>query len=146
VDSYFLFLTLSIKNIVYYETKNILRRYFMNTEIKNLLEGEIIVELENLSNMDDVEKQKGVIENIEKLYRLKLEENRLSIDLKKHNKEDKESKLDRGLKYGFMALELLVPIVAYTIWYRIGLRFEETGTITSPMTRNLLSKMFPKKA
>lgn len=118
----------------------------MNTEIKNLLEGEIIVELENLSNMDDVEKQKGVIENIEKLYRLKLEENRLSIDLKKHNKEDKESKLDRGLKYGFMALELLVPIVAYTIWYRIGLRFEETGTITSPMTRNLLSKMFPKKA
>lgn len=35
--------------------------------------------------------------------------------------------------------------IAYDIWHKRGLRFEEIGTITSPMTKNLLSRMLPKK-
>lgn len=53
--------------------------------------------------------------------------------------------IERYFRYGAMALELVLPIVAYGIWYHKGLRFEETGTVTSPMTKNLIARMLPKK-
>lgn len=56
-----------------------------------------------------------------------------------------EQGIERYFRYGAMALELVLPIVAYGIWYHKGLKFEETGTVTSPMTRNLITRMLPKK-
>lgn len=53
--------------------------------------------------------------------------------------------IERYFRYGAMALELVLPIVAYGIWYHKGLKFEETGTVTSPMTKNLIARMLPKK-
>ena len=38
----------------------------------------------------------------------------------------------------------LLGIFAYNFWYHKGLKFEETGTVTSGMIRNLQSKMLPK--
>lgn len=38
----------------------------------------------------------------------------------------------------------LLGIFAYNYWYHKGLKFEETGTVTSGMIRNLQSKMLPK--
>ena len=56
-----------------------------------------------------------------------------------------EQKLDRWVNLGMQVGLAMLSIVAYDIWNRRGLKFEETGTITSPMTRNLLSKMLPKR-
>ncbi len=53
--------------------------------------------------------------------------------------------IERYFRYGAMALELILPIMAYGIWYHKGLKFEETGTVTSPMTKNLIARMLPKK-
>lgn len=53
--------------------------------------------------------------------------------------------LDRWINLGLQVGLTLVGIVAYDCWYRRGLKFEETGTVTTPMTRNLISKMLPTK-
>lgn len=53
--------------------------------------------------------------------------------------------IERYFRYGAMALELVLPIVAYGIWYHKGLKFEETGTVTSAMTKNLIARMLPRK-
>lgn len=81
-----------------------------------------------------------------------LKRDQMAMEMDIHNAEI-ESKheilsgqvIERFCKYGTLALELIVPIVAYGTWYNRGLKFEETGTVTSPMTRNLISRMLPKK-
>lgn len=35
--------------------------------------------------------------------------------------------------------------ICYDVWHRRGLKFEETGIVTSHWTRNLMSRMIPKK-
>lgn len=69
------------------------------------------------------------------------------IELRKAQLEAQldEQKLDRWVNLGMQVGLAMLSIVAYDIWNRRGLKFEETGTITSPMTRNLLSKMLPKR-
>ena len=59
--------------------------------------------------------------------------------------QTKEMALDRWVNLGLQVGLTLVGIFAYDRWYRRGLKFEETGTITSPMTRNLISRMLPNK-
>lgn len=57
----------------------------------------------------------------------------------------KEMALDRWVNLGIQVGLTLVGILAYDCWYRRGLKFEETGTVTTPMTRNLISRMLPTK-
>lgn len=83
---------------------------------------------------------------------LNLKEAQIDSDVASHEKEMemkenqiKEMALDRWVNLGIQVGLTLVGIVAYDCWYRRGLKFEETGTITTPMTRNLISKMLPKK-
>lgn len=65
------------------------------------------------------------------------------LELKKA--QMREQSLDRWINVGIQVGLGLVGIFAYDCWYRRGLKFEETGTITAPMTKNLLSKMLPRK-
>lgn len=69
-----------------------------------------------------------------------------------HEADDKSKRellsdqgIERYFRYGAMALELVLPLVAYGVWYHKGLKFEETGTVTSAMTKNLIARMLPKK-
>lgn len=57
--------------------------------------------------------------------------------------QHKSQKLDRWINFGLVTGQLIITIVAYDIWNRRGLKFEEEGTIRSPHTKNLLSKMLP---
>lgn len=81
-----------------------------------------------------------------------LKRDQMTMEREFHEADDKskhellfEQGIERYFRYGAMALELVLPIVAYGIWYHKGLKFEETGTVTSPMTRNLIVRMLPKK-
>lgn len=65
------------------------------------------------------------------------------LDLKKT--QAKEQRIDRIFNYGVQVGLTVMGLVAYDVWNRRGLRFEETGTITSKITQNLMSKMLPKK-
>lgn len=81
-----------------------------------------------------------------------LKRDQMAMERAFHEADDKSKReqlsdqgIERYFRYGAMVLELVLPIVAYGIWYRIGLKFEETGTVTSAMTKNLIVRMLPKK-
>lgn len=50
-----------------------------------------------------------------------------------------------SISCGVQLIGTVIGIAAYNAWLNRGLKFEETGTITTPETKNLLSKMIPKK-
>lgn len=133
-------------------------------EIKNLLGEEIKKEINNLSSLDDAtEKKSKAIDDIAKLYKLKLEQDKIEAELEdsrnrheleKEAKDDervsreeqrKKINLDRVIDVGLQVLTVVGGWIAYDIWHRRGLKFEETGSVTSPFTRNLMTKMLPKK-
>ena len=133
-------------------------------EIKDLLGEEIKKEIGNLSSLGDAtEKKSKAIDDIAKLYRLKLEQDKIEAEhedsrnrpeLEKEAKDDervsreeqrKGVNLDRVINVGLQVLTVVGGWIAYDIWHRRGLKFEETGSVTSPFTRNLMTKMLPKK-
>lgn len=100
-------------------------------------------DLEKMQQENDIEIKNKDIEL--KTRQIEVEScNRLQeLELRKAQLD--EQKLDRWVNLGMQVGLSMLSIVAYDIWNRRGLKFEETGTITSPMTRNLLSKMLPKR-
>lgn len=81
-----------------------------------------------------------------------LKRDQMAMDREFHDADDESKReqlsdqgIERYFRYGAMALELVLPLVAYGIWYHKGLKFEETGTVTSAMTKNLIARMLPKK-
>ena len=169
-------------------------------DIKNLLDEEIERLLTHIKTLGyGSEERKAAISELDRLYKLKIEETKNEQDYKKdcerraqerelheadealkraqleqelklhqadealkrdqmaqerefHEADDKSKRellsdqgIERYFRYGAMALELVLPLVAYGVWYHKGLKFEETGTVTSAMTKNLIARMLPKK-
>ena len=133
-------------------------------EIRDLLGEEIKDEIENLSSLDAGSEAKSkAIEDIAKLYRLRIEEikaetektdaqKRVELEelkrgdaIKSEELQRENQKIDRWVNVGLQAGLMVGGWIVYDIWHRRGLKFEESGTITSPWTRNLMSKMFPRK-
>ncbi len=56
-----------------------------------------------------------------------------------------DQKVDRLMRAGIAMVEIGLPLVCYGHWFRKGLKFEETGSITSSMMRNLINKFKTKK-
>lgn len=118
-------------------------------EIKELLGEELRSEFEALATMTPgSEEHTAAVENLEKLYKLKIEEAKVEVD--NRDKENKRKNDDGLRKFNWISLGVqsgltLAGIIAYNVWYHQGLKFEETGTVRSPMTRNLMSRMLPGK-
>ena len=56
---------------------------------------------------------------------------------------NKSMTFDRVLQMASLGIQLIgigLPLIAYGIWFKRGLKFEETGTIGSDMMRNLMSR------
>lgn len=125
----------------------------MKENAQNLLDEVIVNEIKNLSLMETGSQQKSTaIEDLTQLYKLKIEEAKIKqaendrLEEKEFRKTQEKSQfLDRCINVGLQIGLAVGGWIAYDIWNRRGLRFEETGTITSQWTRNLLSKMVPKK-
>ena len=146
----------------------------MGENIKELLNEEIAAEIQAISSLDSgSEKKSKAIEDLAKLYRLRIEESKRSrrtleseASIREH--EIKQSQLDeqikadvqdeqfkscqlneqmkdRYFKVGIAAAELLIPLMFYGIWMRKGFKFEETGTYTSTTFRGLFNRFRPTK-
>lgn len=139
-------------------------------EIENLLSEEIKDDISKLSSMKtgSDEKTKAISE-IRELHKMRIEEikanteqiekeNQQELEADKHmlnamihddeqayrEAQHKEQVKDRRINVAVQIGLAVVGWVVYDIWHRRGLKFEETGTITSPQTRNLISNMLPK--
>jgi hypothetical protein len=129
----------------------------MNEEIRDLLGEEIKTEIRNLSTLEAGSKEKSTaIEDLAKLYRLRIEETRnewdfnekyesrnSDIQLKKDQLEEQVK--DRYFRLGVEAASIILPLIFYAAWMKMGFRFEETGTYTSTTFRGLFNRFKPTK-
>lgn len=122
----------------------------MGEEIKTLLEEEIRTEIENLSSLSaGSEEHTKAVDNLAKLYRLKLDEDKTSMEyLEKSESKTtqiEENVKDRYVRIGIAAAELVLPLMFYAVWMRRGFKFEENGTYTSTTFRGLFNRFKPTK-
>lgn len=125
----------------------------MEDRNQKLLDEVIEKEIRNLSVLLSGSQEKSkAINDLTELYKLRIEEIKLK-QAEAENAEDRTLKQkqlvsqawDRWVNVGVQIGLSTMGLIAYDIWYRRGLRFEETGTIGAPMTRNLISRMLPRK-
>lgn len=125
----------------------------MEDRNQKLLDEVIGKEIQNLSDLPIGSQEKSkAVDNLTELYKLKIEEAKIkqakaekSEEMEIRQKQLKSQALDRWINVGVQVGLAIGSLIAYDVWFKRGLRFEETGTITSPMTRNLLSRMLPRK-
>ncbi len=129
----------------------------MGKEIKSLLAKEIESEIEKLDSLTPgSQEHSAAVESLAKLYKLKLEEDKTSMeylektDMHESDKGFKVAQLeesikDRYFRLGIAAAELILPLMFYGIWMKRGFAFEKDGTFTSQTFRGLFSRFRPTK-
>lgn len=129
-------------------------------EINKLMDEEIKSQIKSLRALEQgSDKQTAAVRNLTALYEARSNDDKIRLDaedkrearaftrdellLKQAEQDDR--KIDRWLHAGIALVEIGLPLVCYGHWFRDGLKFEETGSITSSMMRNLINKFRPKK-
>lgn len=123
----------------------------MEDKNRKLLNEAIEHEILELPKLTNGSKEKTeAVKGLSELYKLRIEE--VKIEQAKAEKAEEsafkqkqfESQgFDRWLNFGLQIGLSLASLIAYDIWHRRGLKFQETGSITAPETRNLISRMLP---
>lgn len=139
-------------------------------EIKKKLEAEIKSEISDLSKLKPGSEEKSkAITDLTKLNQSRIDimkaetallehKDRHELERDKHflecqtrdddqrlkEAEYKSKNIGQWIMFGGQALMTVTTMIAYNYWFKKGLKFEETGTITSPHNRNLISNMLPK--
>jgi len=118
-------------------------------ELKELLEEEIAEEIQELSSLaTGSEEKSSAIEDLSKLYKLKIEETKMELDFddgQMKKEQLSEQVKDRYFKVGIAAAELILPLMFYAVWLQKGFKFEETGAFTSTTFRGLINRFRPTK-
>ena len=57
----------------------------------------------------------------------------------------REQSIDRYVRIGVAAAELVLPLMFYGVWMKRGFKFEESGTFTSSTFKNLFNRFKPTK-
>nr|DAQ19122.1 MAG TPA: hypothetical protein [Caudoviricetes sp.] len=129
----------------------------MDDEIRKMLDEEIKTEIQALSSLESDSKEKSdAVDNLVKLYKLRIEETRNEwdfgekYDARESDKQIKKDQLaeqvkDRYFRLGVEAAGLILPLIFYAVWMRRGFRFEETGTYTSTTFRGLFNRFKPTR-
>jgi hypothetical protein len=105
---------------------------------KKLLDEQIKMEIESLCLMEtgSEEKEKEV-ENLAKLYKLRIEEDKNERENENVQKRDFIDKVKIGVEVGLGALNLFITCY----WMHKTFKFEETGSITSSAGRGMFNKV-----
>lgn len=144
-------------------------------EIKTLLDDVIETEIQNLKQFSsDDEGKADAIRDLAALHKLRIEEIKAQTDAEEkaqrremdseqrkaelaskdtdRNRDEelqacqlREQKIDRYVRVGVAAVELMAPLVFYGIWMKRGFKFEESGVYSSTTFRNLFSRFRPTK-
>lgn len=138
-------------------------------EIRYLLDETIETELQNLKNFKgDGKERSAAIDDIVALYKLHIDEVKTEVDTEEKRerrvmertrqeneranqgleetfkqRQLKEQAIDRYVKVGIAAAELIAPLIFYAVWMRRGFEFEKEGTFGSTTFRNLFNRFKP---
>ena len=122
-------------------------------QIKKTLDEEIEQEIQELAELEAGSEEKAkAIEGVAKLHKMKLDEfdaetRRQESENQKALEEAKRKDSNKG-QWISVAVQVGLAVagwICYDVWHRRGLKFEETGTVCSPWTKNLMSNMKPKR-
>ena len=144
-------------------------------EIKTLLDDVIKTEIKNLRDLSPgKEGRADAIRDLAALHKLRIEEIKAQADAEEklqrrvmdgdqrrqelaekdadrireerlQERQLREQKIDRYVRIGTAAAELVLPLVFYGIWMKKGFKFEESGVYSSTTFRNLFSRFRPSK-
>ena len=141
-------------------------------EINKLMDEEIVSQIKGLKTLQaGSQEQTAAVKNLTALYEARINQEKVQLDaddkrekremereqqaadeaaarerdLKLKEAQAEDQKIDRLVRAGIEMLGIGLPLVCYGHWFRKGLKFEETGSITSSMMRNLINKFKTKK-
>lgn len=118
----------------------------MDSQNKEMLGNKISELLCDLGNLDaGSEERSRAVKDLETLWKMSIESDKMDLDINKHEKELSESEKDRYIKLIIIGVEVLVPIAFYSVWMALGLNFEKTGCITSAVFKGLIHFFRPTK-
>lgn len=108
-------------------------------DIMKKLDEVIETDIESLNYLDPhSEEHTKTADNVVKLLKLKIEEERLK-------KDRIDQKIHRIATYAIEVLGIVLPLGFYWIWMVKGFKFEEEGTITSKTFKDLIRFFKPTK-
>lgn len=120
----------------------------MGNKIDEMLNDTIAKEINAISLLESgSEAKSSAVDDLTKLYELKLEEAKIEQAKSESNVREKQVKSQTLAQWGGVAAQVactIFGIIAYDVWNRRGLKFEETGVVGSSITRNLFSRMIPR--
>ncbi len=106
-------------------------------KITEMEEKELEAVLKYLDHLSpESEEYSAVLDNYNKLRKL-------LMDKEKIERERKDQNFHRFIGYGVDVGKFAVLLGAYCALYKIGLKFEETGTISSHPMRDLIGSINP---
>jgi hypothetical protein len=123
----------------------------MDGDIRDLLGEEIRTEIQDLSALTPGSDEKSAaIEDLAKLYKLRIEETKNQWDFnEKYDARERDEQIrkdqlaeqvwDRRFRLGVEAAGIILPLIFYAVWMKMGFKFEENGTYTSTTFRGLFS-------
>ena len=136
----------------------------MNEELIRMLDEEIEAVISGLEHLTVGSKEySDAVEDLTKLYKLRIEDSKAAMDYNKEIDNDQfrrdqmekdeqsrkeqlaEQRIDRYVRIGIAAVELIIPIMFYNAWMKKGFEFEKTGTFTSATFRGLINRFRPTK-
>lgn len=136
----------------------------MNEELMAMLDETIRAGIEELSSINPESKEySDAVENLAKLYKLRIEDSKAAMEYNKEIDNDQfrkeqmekeeqarkeqlaEQRIDRYVRIGIAVIELITPIIFYDIWMRRGFEFEKTDSFTSMTFKGLINRFRPTK-
>ena len=125
----------------------------MDEQLLASLADELQKEFNDLENLEAGSNEYAShVNNIEKLWKLAQKE----VEMAKEDEETayrreqeavkavieaKDKKIDRAITIGTKVIEISIPTAVYVALFHKGLKFEETGVVSSGPMRNLMNKM-----
>ena len=118
----------------------------MDEQLLESLADELQIEFNALKDLKaGSEEYSRHVANIEKLWKLGQAEVKAVQESEelyyRREKDAKDKKIDRWLNIGIKLAEIGIPTGVYVALWKKGLKFEETGTYTSSMMKNLIQKL-----
>lgn len=118
----------------------------MNDHINELLQEEIKAQIANLRSLDDGSEEKSsATDDITKLCRIIIDEEKIQQGNKESNDKLKEQIMDRKWRLGIAMAETILPLMFYARWMKRGFEFEKDGAYTSTTFRTLFNRFKPTK-
>lgn len=121
----------------------------MTGETVSLIEEKIVILAEEMEQLEPgSEKHTKAVESLKRLSDILDNESKNEMSYLENQLREKEighQNVHQYVRSGVEFIGITLPLAFYGIWMKKGLKFEETGTLTSFTLKGLISNFKPKR-